>query len=45
MLIYSNFRPKKPKARDWSEEQTEELHRLYEELKETEGSIFFSHIT
>ncbi|XP_066932947.1 protein timeless homolog [Clytia hemisphaerica] len=32
-------RPKKAKARDWSEEQTEELHRLFEEFKETDNIL------
>lgn len=31
--------PKKPKARDWLEEQTEELHRLYDEFKPSDDPV------
>lgn len=39
--FFTVFRPRKPKASEWNELQTDELHRLYEEFKETEGSICF----
>lgn len=35
--IYCSVRPKKIKLPAWSEEQTEELHRIYDEMKTTIG--------
>ena len=33
-------RPKKIKLPAWSEQQTEELHRIYDEMKTTIGNLY-----